>query len=101
MLLALLGVGLAPASSKDRNERRERDDDHERAREAVERVEMRPLAEILTLLRKEVPGEVVGVEVERERGVWIYELKVVDSAGRLREVYVDGATGRVLKLEDK
>ncbi len=92
LCLSAQGFMMNSASSDD-------DDDHERARHAVERVEMKPLAEILNRVRKTMKGEIVGVEIEREGGRWVYELRVVSRSGRLTEVYVDGATGHILKTE--
>jgi uncharacterized membrane protein YkoI len=71
--------------------------DHDRAREALERGEALPLADILARVRPELGGEVVGVSFERDGGRWIYEFKVVGPAGRLSEVHVDAATARVLR----
>ena len=44
-------------------------------------------------------GEVVGVSFERERGRWVYELKVVETGGRLVKLYVDAASAEILKRE--
>ena len=84
------------------NERQWEDDDHayDRARRAVDRGEALPIARLLERLKIEVPGEVVGVEFEREHGRWVYEFKVIDARGRLLEVYVDAHTGKVLSLEE-
>jgi uncharacterized membrane protein YkoI len=80
--------------------------DHERAREALDRGEVRPIAEILAVVAREVPGEVVDVEFERGSRAgdgadsWIYELKILTEDGRVLEVLVDAATGRLLKVEE-
>jgi uncharacterized membrane protein YkoI len=73
--------------------------DHDRARAALERGEVRPLAEILAAAAAEVPGEVVELELEREHGRWVYELKVIAPDGRVLEVMVDAASARVLGWE--
>lgn len=73
--------------------------DHDRAREALERGEVRPLEEILAAAAAEVPGEVVELELEREHGRWVYELKVIAPDGRVLEVLVDAASARVLGWE--
>jgi uncharacterized membrane protein YkoI len=96
--LIILGLGaaaalLSPAALADR------DRDYERARHAVERGEALALADILTRVRSDLGGEVVGVSFERKRDRWIYEFKVIDPAGRLWEVYVDAATAVILKRE--
>lgn len=98
---ALLTTGSHVALSSD-DERQWEDDDHayDRARRAVDRGETLPIAELLERLKTEVPGEVVGVEFEREHGIWVYEFKVIDPRGRLLEVYVDAETGAVLSMEE-
>jgi uncharacterized membrane protein YkoI len=73
--------------------------DYERARRAVEQGEVLALAEILTRVRSDLGGEVVGVEFERKHDRWVYEFKVIDATGRLWEVYVDAATAAILKRE--
>jgi uncharacterized membrane protein YkoI len=79
------------------------DDDREydRARRAVSRGEMLPMADLLERVRTRFPGgEFVEVELEREAGRWIYEFKIIDGMGRLMEVQVDANNGRVLSVED-
>ena len=93
IMLGLAAALLPSAALPDR----ERDSD--RARRALERGEALALAEILTRVRSDLGGEVVGVEFERRRERWVYEFKVIDPAGRLWEVYVDAATAAILKRE--
>ncbi|MGE3720197.1 MAG: PepSY domain-containing protein [Bauldia sp.] len=89
---ALLAVSaVVPAGARD----------HDEARRAVEAGEIRPLAEILNLVRGKLPGEIVRVKIERENGLWVYEFRVVDSKGRLFEVYVDGRTGEIKRIKEK
>jgi uncharacterized membrane protein YkoI len=76
------------------------DDDHDRAMEALRQGRVRPLAEILAEVEQDLGGQVVGVEFDDEEGVYVYEFRVVTDAGRLKEVYVDATSGRILKLED-
>lgn len=90
-LCATLNVGATRAES----------DDHNAARGAVERGEIRPLAEILASIRSKLPGEVAGVEIERKAGRWLYEFRVVGAKGRLFEVYVDARTGRIDRVKEK
>ena len=71
--------------------------DHDRARAALERGEVRPMTEVLAAVALEVPGDVVEVELEREHGRWVYELKVIATDGRMREVLVDAASATVLR----
>lgn len=77
----------------------DRDGEHEDARRAVARGEALPLVDILAKVRRELGGEIVAVSFERKHDLWLYEFKVVEPSGRLVEVYVDAASGRVLKRE--
>ncbi len=79
--------------------RRRHDDDYSYARGAVERGEAAPLADILQAVAKRYPGEVVEIEFEREGGRWVYEVKLIDTKGRLLELYVDAKTKEILKVE--
>ena len=78
--------------------------DHERAREARLRGEIRPITEILHHIGEQVPGEVIGLELEREKRagqpVWIYEIKILTPDGRRLEIEVDARNGRIQELED-
>lgn len=77
----------------------DRDREHEEARRAVELGEALPLIDILAKVRRDLGGEIVGVSFKRKEGLWLYKFKVVEPGGRLVEVYVDAASGRVLKRE--
>jgi uncharacterized membrane protein YkoI len=94
--LALLVAVTGAAADRPHNDH---DHDHDRARAALERGEVLPLAEILHAVSAQVSGDVVEVELEREEGAWIYELKIIDALGRVREVYVDAASGTPLPRE--
>jgi uncharacterized membrane protein YkoI len=91
LVLIALSLLAAPATA---------DEDADRAYRALERGEVRPLADILTTLERRLQGEVVGVEFESEDGRHVYEFEVVTPGGRLLEIYVDAATGRILERED-
>ena len=77
----------------------DRDGEHEDARRAVEWGEALPLVEVLAKVQRDLGGEIVGVSFERKQDLWLYEFKVVEPGGRLVEVYVDAASGRVLERE--
>jgi uncharacterized membrane protein YkoI len=94
----LAGVLLAPVPAAA--------SDHDRGapdavRRAVEAGEIKSLADILASLRDKLPGQVAGVEIERERGRWIYEFRLVDDKGRLYEAYVDARSGEIERVKEK
>ena len=93
-LLSALAVFAAEARADD-------DRDHDVARQAVERGEIKPLAEILQVVRDKLPGEIAGVKIEREGGRLTYELRIVGARGRLLEVHVDAATGEIGRTREK
>jgi len=92
MLLALGSLADARADSRR---------DHDAARQAVERGEIKALAEILNAIRSKLPGEVIGIEIEQKKGRWLYELRVADSKGRLFEVHVDATSGAIERIKEK
>ena len=74
--------------------------DHTAVREALQRGEVLPLMKILAIANKEVPGDVIEVELEDEREALVYEIKILTSTGRVREVKLDARTGAVVSIED-
>ncbi len=93
LLIAALAGAPAHADKRER--------EHDAVRIAVERGEIKPLAEILVGLRGRLPGDIAGVEIERRDGRWIYEFRVVDPKGRLFEAYVDGKSGEVERIKEQ
>jgi uncharacterized membrane protein YkoI len=74
--------------------------DQEVARRALEKGEIRPLAEILAGMRGRLQGELVGIELERKAGKWVYEFTTIGEGGQKIKVFVDGQTGQVFKPMD-
>ena len=60
-----------------------------------------PAEEILVRSRKVQPGQVVGLELERENGRLIYEVKLIDNANRFHKLELDAATGALLRRQEK
>jgi uncharacterized membrane protein YkoI len=100
VLAVVLAVG-TPAASRLANARDGDEQGREEARRAVEAGEIRSLADILNGLRGKLPGEVAGVEIEHKGSRWSYEFRVVDSQGRLFEVYVDARNGEIERIKEK
>ena len=76
------------------------DEDHEDALRMREREEILPLEELLSRLNLGPGARILEIGSEREHGRPIYEIEYVDGKGRIREVYVDAATGDLLDGED-
>lgn len=69
------------------------------ALEAFRSGEIKPLTEVLALARARVPGEVVKVELDREDGLWVYEIKILTPSGKRRKVEIDARTLDVIKVD--
>ncbi|MBK5939231.1 PepSY domain-containing protein [Halochromatium roseum] len=75
--------------------------DHDQARTALEAGQILPVTEILTKVSAEVPGDVVEIELEQERGRWVYELKIIAPDGRLLEVEMDASDASLIEVEQE
>lgn len=71
--------------------------DHERARAALQAGEILPLQKVLDRVQRSHPGDVLEVELEREGGRWVYELKLLQRGGSLLRLDVDARTAEVLR----
>ena len=74
--------------------------DHDKARAALVAGEIQPLPKILESVAREHPGDVLEVELERERGSWIYEIKILQSDGKLLKLDVDARDAAVIHTRE-
>jgi uncharacterized membrane protein YkoI len=70
--------------------------DEELARHALENGEIVPLDRVVGWLHDAVPGEVSGLELEKENGTWVYEFKIISPDGRMLQVRVNAKTGQLI-----
>lgn len=77
------------------------EDDHDKARKALESGQVLPLQQILQKISKDYPAQVIEVELERKSNGWIYEIKQLSTDGSLSKLEVDAKTGVVLKQKSK
>jgi uncharacterized membrane protein YkoI len=96
LLLGTLSFGVSTGLADKQDKKKE----HEVVREALQRGEVLPLVKILAIANQQVPGDVIEVELEQEKVGLIYEIKILTSNGRVREVKIDARTGNVVKIED-
>jgi uncharacterized membrane protein YkoI len=87
-------IAVAPASAHGRG-------DHDRARDALAAGEVLPLEEVLDRLQRTIPGRVLDVELEREDGRWVYQVKLMRPGGRLSRVDLDARTAEVLRSRER
>lgn len=57
------------------------------------------MEEAMAVAVERVPGEIVKVELEHEKGVLVYEVDIVTAQGVKYEVIVDVNNGNVLSIE--
>jgi len=76
-------------------------DDHERARAAVQAGEVMSLTALLERLQRTHPGQVLELELDRQDGRWIYEVKLLQPDGRLLKLELDARTAQVLEARRK
>lgn len=96
LVLALL-LGLAAPAALFADEGH----DHDRARRAVEAGEILSLRDILERVERDMPGQVMEVELERDDGRWIYEIKLLRPGGALVKLEIDARDGTVLRSRER
>lgn len=92
-LLSLVLLAATPAGASE--------NDHERARRAVQAGQLLPLRTILDNVARDYPGDIIETELEDLHGAPVYEIKLISPEGRVMKVYYDARNGSVLKVKDK
>jgi uncharacterized membrane protein YkoI len=102
LLSAVLALCLAAGANADDHGEKAENKARELAtiRTAVERGELMPLPRVLQLAQAQVPGDVVKTELEAKNERLVYEVKILTSTGRVREVKLDAKTGAIVNIED-
>ncbi len=75
--------------------------DHDRARQAVEVGDVLPLRTILERVEREYPGQVMEVELDQEKGQWVYEIKLLRKGGALMKLKILARDGTILGFKEK
>lgn len=70
----------------------EGEDDHEVARELYEHGDIKSLEDILAKLKRDTPGDVVGIDLTRAGDRWVYRFQVIGADGRRSIVDVDAGS---------
>lgn len=77
------------------------DGDHERALQAVQSGQVLPLTQVLALVERSHPGQVLEVELENHDRQWQYEIKLLQPDGRLLKLKIDARSGSILKRKTR
>lgn len=76
------------------------DDDHERAQYLRAQGQILPLTQILDKAQQFGLEVILEVELEREDGRWIYELKALNAQRQVQEILLDAQSGELLAQEN-
>ncbi|WP_205904644.1 PepSY domain-containing protein [Diaphorobacter sp. HDW4A] len=99
--LAALAFGLWSFVGASSNMPQAGESDHEMARRALREGKVLPLRTVLAQVERDFQGQVLEVELDREDGVFVYEIKLLRQDGQLMKLEVDAASGRVIKAKQK
>lgn len=72
---------------------------HEAARRLRKEGVILPLEEIVARASTRWPGQVIDTELEHEDGRYVYEIELLGTDARIREIEYDASTGEVIKFE--
>lgn len=75
--------------------------DQNAAREAVKKGDIRPLAEAIAKVEQDFQSRVLDAELEREDGVYVYEIKAISKEGWRRKLHLNAQTLEILKEKSK
>lgn len=90
LLTLLLTCALAPARADDAVYQ-------DAARKAFEAGHILPLRTILDQTDRTHPGQVLEAELEREDGIWIYEIKILRSDGAVLKLSINAKDASLIK----
>lgn len=77
------------------------DDDHERARQALQSGQILPLRTVLERLERSHPGKVLEVELEQKDGLWIYKVKLLQADGQLVKLMLDAKIAVIIERKNR
>lgn len=77
------------------------DEDSDRVRRALQAGEIRPLSEVMAVLEKSYPGQLLEVEIEEKRGRIYYEIKQLSDKDRVLKILVDARTLEIFRVIGK
>jgi len=69
------------------------------ARQLLSAGKILPLEKITKLAKEIKPGEVLETELEHKKGMYIYEVELLDAHSQVWEIKLDAKTGKLIKME--
>lgn len=97
-LLATTGLGLLLAIGSPLASERL---DHDEIKQLRETGAILPMEQVMASAESVQPGQPVEAELEREGGAYRYEISILAVDGTVHKLYLDAATGDVIKRKEK
>jgi len=60
-----------------------------------------PMEQILTRVHTIQPGQVVEIELERQKDAYVYKVKVIDDKDRIHKLELDAGSGEALRSKER
>ncbi|WP_455222588.1 PepSY domain-containing protein [Kaarinaea lacus] len=76
-----------------------KDIDQDEAKALRQQGKILPLEQILQAAQRQHSGRVIQVELEKQRGRYVYEVEIADSNGHVWEIKIDASDASLLSQE--
>lgn len=100
-LVAVFALLMPLSAAGDTDDDTDDSSQQDLARDAVRKGLVRPLEEVLALVRKTVKGDIVEIEFDTDDGRFVYEIEYVDPSGHLMEIKVDAKSLAVISIGEE
>lgn len=77
------------------------DSDQDVAREAVRAGEILPLNQVMKVVQRDFPGQLLAVELERKGPLWVYDIKLLQNDGVVRKMRFNAKTAVLIGAKTK
>lgn len=74
---------------------------YEKAYQALANGEIQPLQETLNNVLKEYPGKPIKIELDRDDGMYEYEIKILRDDGSVVKIETDAASGKIKEIKER
>ena len=96
-IATIAGFSLQPLSAHASDDRARSSE----VRQLRESGQILAMEDILKRSQVAQPGQVVEVELDREGGKYVYEVKIIDAADAVHKLEIDAASGEILRRKVK
>lgn len=86
-----------PGKSLPRRPHQQKLSFHDLVRNLVAAHEVQPLKSVLDAARRASAGEVVSIKLRRQKGRWVYHVRLLKADGRRAELEIDGKSLKIME----